>query len=82
MGRIHTIGNIRLWVYANDHLPPHFHVLSPDAEAIVEIATFEVLAGALPRGANADEAMEWARQNRDQIIAEWNRVNPRFPTNL
>src|SRR5262249_52821890 len=44
MGRIYTKGNISVWVYANDHLPPHFHINSPGAQAIVEIATFELYA--------------------------------------
>ena len=79
MGRIHTIGRISVWVYANDHLPPHFHINSPDTQAIIEIATFEVYAGELPRGASARDILAWARENVDQIIAEWNRVNPRFP---
>jgi hypothetical protein len=79
MGRVHTKGNISVWVYANDHLPPHFHVNSPDTQAIVEIATFELYAGTLPRGRSASEIMAWAEANVDQIIADWNRVNPRFP---
>ncbi|SFL86975.1 protein of unknown function [Methylorubrum salsuginis] len=65
-------------VYGNDHLPPHFHVLSPDAEALVEIATLAVLAGSLPSRI-AREALAWAAANIDRIRAEWNRINPRFP---
>ena len=26
MGKVHSIGKTIITVYANDHLPPHFHI--------------------------------------------------------
>ncbi|OLP44659.1 DUF4160 domain-containing protein [Rhizobium oryziradicis] len=78
MGKLVQIGNIIIRVYANDHLPPHFHIITPDADALVDIATLEILKGKLPRKAE-EAALEWAAQNRKLIAAEWNRTNPRFP---
>ncbi len=63
---------------ANDHLPPHFHIVHPDFEALIEIETFAVYAGVL-KGSAAKAALEWATSNVPVITAEWNRVNPRFP---
>ncbi len=77
MAKLHTIGKITIRVYANDHLPPHFHIVAPDFEALVEIETMAVLAGSLPRSGR--EALEWAAHNKSAIVAEWNRINPRFP---
>lgn len=79
MGKLVQIGNIIIRVYANDHLPPHFHIITPDADALVDIATLEILKGKLPRKAE-EAALEWAAKNRKLIAAEWNRTNPRFPT--
>lgn len=78
MGKIHQFGKVVITVYANDHLPPHFHILTPDHEALVEIATLTILAGHLPSKV-AKPALAWAAANLEVIIAEWNRVNPRFP---
>ncbi|MDL2410456.1 DUF4160 domain-containing protein [Rhizobium calliandrae] len=51
MGKLVQIGNIIIRVYANNHLPPHFHVITPDGDALVEIATPEILHGKLgPQG--------------------------------
>lgn len=75
MGRLHTIGKVSIRVYANDHLPPHFHIVGVDDEALIEIATLAVLAGSVPDQA----ALDWARDNLDAVRAEWNRINPRFP---
>lgn len=76
VGRIHTIGKVVIWMYANDHLPPHFHIVSPDTEALIEIETFDLYAGEIPRGASARKLMVWARENVDQLRAAWNALNP------
>lgn len=78
MGRLHTIGKIIITVYANDHLPPHFHAVHPDFEALIEIETFAFYAGSLPRSARR-AVLKWARNNVSAIKAEWTRINPRFP---
>ena len=66
-------------VYANDHLPPHFHAIAPDYEALIEIETLTIIRGHL--SARARKAvMAWAARNRAVIAGEWNRINPRFPT--
>lgn len=80
MGKLHTIGSIEIRVYGREHLPPHFHILHPDFEALVSIATLAVIAGTLPRN-KAAAALAWAAANRAAIVAEWNRLNPAFPTN-
>jgi hypothetical protein len=58
--------------------PPHFHIISPDAEALIEIETFELYTGEVPQGKSARKAMEWAQENVDLLRATWNQLNPRF----
>jgi hypothetical protein len=78
MGRIHTIGKTIITVYPNDHLPPHFHILHPDFEALVAIDGLAVLQGTL-KGAAGKKAFAWVSANVEAIKTEWNRINPRFP---
>jgi len=78
VGKLHQIGKIIIRVYANDHLPPHFHAIAPDFEALIEIETLAIMRGSLSRQARRS-VMAWASANRRAIGAEWNRVNPRFP---
>ncbi len=78
MGKLHSIGNATIRVYANDHLPPHFHVVAPDWEALIEIETLTVLRGTLPASARK-AVMAWVAANREAVAAEWNRINIRFP---
>jgi len=79
MAKLHQVGNTKVRVNANDHLPPHFHVASPDAEALVSLETIMVLRGDIDRS-NGRTALAWAAVNRAALVAEWNRINPRFPT--
>lgn len=78
MGKLHQIGKLIIRVYANDHLPPHFHAVAPDFEALIEIETLAIMRGSLSRQAEK-RVMAWAAINRHLIVAEWNRTNSRFP---
>jgi hypothetical protein len=77
MGKLHTIGKIIITVYANDHVPPHFHAIHPDFEAQIEIDTMTILRGSLPPAVRR-QVLEWAGANIVRIRTEWNRINPRF----
>lgn len=68
------IGNIKIHVFASDHNPPHFHVTTAEYEALVAIADFSILRGALRRG-DLEVALGWARDNRRLLEDEWNRLN-------
>lgn len=66
LAKVHTIGKTEIRVYANDHLPPHFHIVNPDFEALIVIEDFSIYAGFL-KGTAAKDAMEWARANVSMI---------------
>src|SRR3954465_12817897 len=60
-------------MYFADHAPPHFHAVYGGEEAVIAIATLEVLRGTLP-----DRALrlvrEWASLHRDELATNWERV--------
>lgn len=57
-------------MFYNDHLPPHFHAVYGDDEALVEIDTLAIYRGALPRRAMA-LVLEWAALHRDELRRDW-----------
>lgn len=58
-------------MYANDHNPPHFHVVGLDGrDALVRLGTLSVLNGEVNRRA-LREAVEWATQNPDFLQEKW-----------
>ena len=74
MPTIRRFANCKIAIYADDHLPPHFHIEGRDFRAVVEIETLSVRAGDVRRAA---EAMQWAASNIDLLRAEWARFNQR-----
>ncbi|MGA2755283.1 MAG: DUF4160 domain-containing protein [Terracidiphilus sp.] len=57
-------------MYFGDHVPPHFHALYAEFEALIDIQTLEVIRGELPRRAMA-LVVERAQQNRDELMKDW-----------
>ena len=63
-------------MYADDHHPPHFHIVAPDFQALVRMSDFAVIAGdALPR--QIAEAIAWARANQEWLALKWVELNER-----
>jgi hypothetical protein len=59
MPTIKNFGGFRITMYFEDHNPPHFHIVSPTQEAVVEIATFTVIAGAMRAARRRGCARRW-----------------------
>ena len=76
MPRLATIGRVGVCVYADDHMPPHFHVLTPDGDAQVRLDSLELIRGALRRS-DLETAIDWASDtaNWQKLWAEWRRLN-------
>jgi hypothetical protein len=64
---------ITIRMYFADHAPPHFHAVYAGAEAVIAIATGEVLRGAFPERA-LRMVREWASIHRDELAANWERT--------
>jgi hypothetical protein len=62
-------------MYFRDHNPPHFHVVTPDAEAQMALASLELMEGSVDRRA-LREARAWAEEHRDELWAKWDELNP------
>jgi hypothetical protein len=71
---IRRFANCKISIYADDHMPPHFHIEGRGFRAVVEIETMVVRAGDVRR---APEALKWARDNIALLRAEWRRLNRR-----
>jgi hypothetical protein len=61
---------ISIYMYYNDHVPPHFHAEYGEHEAMYAIDTLEILRGGLPRRVHA-LVMEWASMHRADLKANW-----------
>lgn len=60
-------------MYFSDHPPPHFHAFYAGEEAVVVIATGEILRGVLPERA-LRMVREWTTVHREELSANWQRL--------
>ena len=76
MPRISAFYGIIIWLYWNDHQPPHFHAEYAGQVALVAIADSTVIRGSLPpRALRLVE--EWAGLHRTELAENWERAQRR-----
>ncbi len=78
MPRISAFFGIVIYMYYNDHHPPHFHAEYAEHEAVYEIETLEVSRGKLPRRAHA-LVVEWTTLHRAELKENWGRARAGLP---
>jgi len=76
MPTLHRFGAASIRMYADDHHPPHFHIVGADFQVLVRIADLTILAGAA-RKAQIAEAMAWAGNHREWLALKWIELNER-----
>ena len=73
MPEICRFGGIIIYMYADDHLPPHFHAKHGGEEAQVSIGDGAVIRGRLsPRAERMVAA--WAKQRTEELERAWERA--------
>jgi len=78
MPRICEFYGIAIYIYYQDHLPPHFHAIYGDDEAEVLIAGGAIKAGTLPRRA-ASLVEEWAKLHQQELNENWRNARTGAP---
>lgn len=73
MSRISQFFGIVIYMYYNDHAPPHFHAEYSGDEALYEIDTLRVYAGELPRRVH-NLVIEWADLHREELAEVWQKA--------
>jgi hypothetical protein len=76
MPTLQRFGAASVRMYADDHLPPHFHIVGPDFQALVRISDLAVIAGEA-RPAQLREALDWAAAHRARLALKWAELNER-----
>ncbi len=80
MPRVSAFYGILIYLYYNDHLPPHFHAEYAEYEATFVIETMDYLKGELPRRART-LVLEWVLLHRDELRENWELARQGLPLN-
>lgn len=74
MAQISSFFGIIIWMYYNDHNPPHFHAVYAENEAEIAIKNFEVLEGYLPPR-SLGMVIEWAELHQKELLENWDLLH-------
>jgi hypothetical protein len=73
---LQRFGSVSLRMYADDHRPPHFHIVAPDFQVLVRISDLTVIVGEA-RPAEIAEALAWAQTHQEMLALKWAELNER-----
>jgi hypothetical protein len=70
------LGTLTIRMYADDHRPPHFHIVGADFQVQVRISNLTILAGDA-RAVLIAEALAWATDHQNELALKWAELNER-----
>lgn len=73
MPRLSEFYGIVIYMYFQDHNPPHFHAIYAEHEALIRIDDGSKIRGRLPRTA-AVLIEQWRALHVDELLANWQRA--------
>jgi hypothetical protein len=80
MSRVLVQGGFSVYIYENDHSPPHVHVFQgskPGPEVEIDLDRMNVAANYM-KASDAKRAYKLVRENREFLLAEWERIDPKL----
>ncbi len=73
MPEISRFLGIVVYMYFNEHNPPHFHAEYGEHRAQINIQTFALIEGYLPPKV-LGLVIEWAELNQETLLENWNSI--------
>lgn len=61
---------IKIYMYWNDHMPPHFHAKYGGDEVIISINDLEVIEGNIPHK-QLKMVLGWAAFHQEELLENW-----------
>jgi hypothetical protein len=78
MPEISRFLGVVIYMYYNDHGPPHVHARYGNFEARFDIRTSEILSGDIPLRAR-QHVLEWIELHRRELTSLWHLAQERKP---
>jgi len=80
MPRISEFFGIFIYMYFEDHSPPHFHAIYGNHEALISINELKIIKGGLPPRAYG-LVVECAMQHQNELQTNWQSALLHKPLN-
>lgn len=69
------VQGLQIHIYAKEHAPPHFHVVSPDIDAAFTLQDCTFLNGNID-GREQRLVKWWYEKSRPMLVETWNKTRP------
>jgi len=73
MPRISSFHGVDIYLYYNDHVPPHFHAMHGEDEALISFGPPRLYRGSLPRNV-LKVVLQWAALHATELDDNWQRA--------
>jgi hypothetical protein len=73
MPEISRFLGIVIYMYFNEHNPPHFHAEYNEHKASIAIQSLGLIEGKLPAKVMS-LVVEWAREHQDELLENWHSI--------
>lgn len=73
MPEISRFLGIVIYMYFNEHNPPHFHAEYNEFKASISIKTLGLIEGMLPSKVMS-LVIEWAQEHQEELLKNWNSI--------
>lgn len=73
---VDRLGKIKIEIYSNEHVPPHFHVSSNGLKASFTIDDCALLKNSGFNGKLIKNIQDWFLHSKDKLIDVWNKTRP------
>lgn len=72
---VDRINGLKIYIYANEHPPPHFHVRAADFDAVFALDDCSLIRGTVNR--KTRDLIEFYHASaKEKLIDVWNRTRP------
>ncbi len=71
--RISEFFGIKVYMYFEDHNPPHFHVRYNEFECFIDIETLTIMEGKLPKKVEK-LVTAWAELYQEELREDWKLI--------
>ena len=69
MPLIEIIEGVKIYIYAKDHAPPHFHANFSEFKAVISIEDIKITRGGLPK-TKEHAILDWAKDNQTELMEQ------------
>ncbi len=75
MGTVAIYRNVRITIFTKDHRPPHVHAIAPDAEAVFNLETMELIRSNGFDSKSVTRIRQFIEDRREELLEAWNEIH-------